>query len=119
MILTQAMPGSPAVAAVGWPNGSRRPDSDSEYRSCHGGLGPPTVVVDACDSQLHQDYTIDSEKICLLSESQLVAFKFGLLRLKSYLFCILRKSKNNSREISTGATSKTSEFYCRLCASVR
>jgi hypothetical protein len=34
-------------------------------------LNPPTVVVDACDSQLHQDYTINSEKIHLLSESHL------------------------------------------------
>ena len=58
----------------------------------------PTVVVDARDSQLHQDYTMDSEKSRLLSESQLVA-----LGLKSYLFCSLRKSKINSREIATGA----------------
>jgi hypothetical protein len=53
-------------------------------------LNPPTVVLDVSDSQLHQDYTIDSEKISLLSESQPLAFG-----LKSYLFCILQKSKFN------------------------
>jgi hypothetical protein len=69
----------------------------------------PTGVVDARDSQLHQDYTIDSDKIRLLSESQLVAFG-----RKSYLFqvCILRKSKINSREIATGAFFKaTGAFF--------
>ena len=59
----------------------------------------PTVVVDARDSQLHQDYTIDSDKFRNLSESQLVAFG-----LKGYLFCSLRKSKINLREIATGTT---------------
>jgi hypothetical protein len=56
-------------------------------------------VVDASDSQL-QDYTTDSDKtaIAVLSESQLVAFG-----LKSYLFCILWKSKNHLLEIATGA----------------
>jgi hypothetical protein len=73
----------------------------------------PHSMVDARDSQLHQDYTIDSEKIRLLSESQLVAFG-----LKSYLFCILQKSKINSLEIATGSFFKTSELKCRLCASV-
>ena len=34
----------------------------------------PTVVVEARDAQLHQDYTIDSDKTAILSESQLVAF---------------------------------------------
>ena len=58
----------------------------------------PTVVVDARDSQLHQDYTIDLDNFRDLSESQLVAFG-----LKSYLFCSLRKSKINSLEIATGA----------------
>ena len=33
----------------------------------------PTVVVDARDSQLHQAYTMDSDKTAVLSESQLVA----------------------------------------------
>jgi hypothetical protein len=68
-------------------------------------LNPPTVVVDARDSQLHQDYTINSEKIRLLSKSQLVAFG-----LKSYIFCILLKSKINSLEIATGATLKLPNF---------
>jgi hypothetical protein len=45
----------------------------------------PTGVVDALDSQLHQDYTIDSDQTAVLSESQLVAFG-----LKSCLFCILQ-----------------------------
>ncbi len=57
----------------------------------------PTMAIDACDSQLHKDYTIDSDKTAVLSESQLVAFG-----LKSYLFCILWKSKTNLLEIDTG-----------------
>ncbi len=60
-------------------------------------------MVDACDSQLHQDYTIVTRKLdpsVSGSELQLVAFGLGL---KGYLFCSLRKSKNKSREIATGA----------------
>jgi hypothetical protein len=60
-------------------------------------LATVTMVVDVRNSQLHQDYTIDSDKTmtAVLSESQLVA------DLKSrYLFCILRKSMMNSLEIA-------------------
>jgi hypothetical protein len=58
----------------------------------------PTGVVDARDSQLHQDYTINSDKTAVLSKSQLIAFG-----LKCYLFCILRKSRINLLDIATGA----------------